>query len=125
MSDEKTLTVKQMAAIRSLLVNPSMSAAAGAADVAERTISRWLSEQPFRDALATAQGDALDAAARSMVGLTESAITVLQSVLDAPEEKTSNRLRAASIVLDNVLRLVELRDLARRVAALEDGDNED
>ena len=124
MSEEKTLSIKQAAAIRALLVNPNVASAATAAGVAERTVYRWMDEPAFRSALASAQDEALDAATRNLVALTGSAITVIQTVLDAPVEKTSNKLRAATVVLDNVLKLVELRDLAQRVAALENDDED-
>lgn len=126
MADEKTLSAKQEAAVRSLLLYPSVIDAAAHSGVGERTLRRWLAEDDtFCAAVRSAQDTLLDGSVRALVGLNEAAVQTLKTVLDDPNEKTSNRLRAAQLVLDSTLRLVELRDLARRVAALEVGDSED
>ncbi|MEZ4870416.1 MAG: hypothetical protein R3C14_54305 [Caldilineaceae bacterium] len=125
MAGEKSLTVKQMACVRELMLTPNIADAAKAAGVGERTLYRWLDDAEFKAALTEAQDAALDAAARRLVAMTEQATAVISEVLADADEKTSARLRAAQIVLDNVLRLVELRDLAQRVAALEEGANDD
>jgi len=120
MSENVTeLTPKQTQAIRSLLAKPSINEAATDAGVGVRTIYRWLGEPAFRQALTQAEDQAIAAAARGLVGLTEKAIATVESVLDDAELHPATRLRAADLVLSNMLKLVELRNLSERIAALE------
>jgi hypothetical protein len=114
------LTVKQHQAVQALIVHSSIPSAATSAGVSVRSLYRWLDEPTFRLALNTALDKSIDAAARGMVRLTEKAIDVVETVLDDEQLHPATRLRAADLVLSNVLKLVELRTLAQRVAALEE-----
>ena len=116
----KELTPKQHQAIMALIVRPSIPSAATSAGVGVRTLYRWLDEPAFRLALNTALDKSIDAAARGMVALTEKAIKIVETVLDDTELHPATRLRAADLVLSNMLKLAELRTLAQRVSALEE-----
>lgn len=112
------LTPKQQRAIRALLEHKSVGKAAESIGVGERTLFRWLADPAFRQALTEAESDLLDAATRRLLTLQESAISTLEQVL-AASDNDSVRLRAASVVLDHLLKLRELRDVERRLTALE------
>jgi predicted nuclease with RNAse H fold len=114
------LTPKQHQAIQALIAQSSIPSAATSAGVSVRSLYRWLDEPAFRLALNTALDMSIDAAARGMVRLTEKAIQVVETALDDTELHPATRLRAADLVLSNMLKLAELRTLAQRVAALED-----
>ncbi len=114
------LTPKQHQAIQALLIQSSVPNAAASVGVSVRSLYRWLDEPTFRLALNTALDKSVDAAARGLVGLTEKAIKVVETVLDNEQIHPATRLRAADLVLSNMLKLAELRTLAQRVAALED-----
>jgi hypothetical protein len=114
------LTPKQHQAIQALLIQSSVPNAAASVGVSVRSLYRWLDEPAFRLALNTALDKSIDAAARGLVGLTEKAIKVVGTVLDNEQLHPATRLRAADLVLSNMLKLAELRTLAQRVAALED-----
>jgi hypothetical protein len=114
------LTPKQHQAIQALLIQSSVPNAAASVGVSVRSLYRWLDEPTFRLALNTALDKSIDAAARGLVGLTEKAIKVVETVLDNEQIHPATRLRAADLVLSNMLKLAELRTLAQRVAALED-----
>ena len=114
------LSPKQYTAINALLAQSGVDSAAKQAGVTQRTLYRWLDEPSFRMALNGAFDAALDAAARGLVRLTEKAIRVVESVLDDEQLHPATRLRAADMIMANVLKLFELRTLAARVAALED-----
>ena len=114
------LSPKQHQAIQALLIQSSVPNAAASAGVSVRSLYRWLDEPAFRLALNTALDKSIDAAARGLVGLTEKAIKVVGTVLDNEQIHPATRLRAADLVLSNMLKLAELRTLAQRVAALED-----
>jgi len=114
------LSPKQHTAINALIAQSSIESAAKQAGVTQRTLYRWLDEAAFRMALNTALDKALDCAARGLVKLTGKAIRVVETVLDDTELHPSTRLKAADLVLSNVIKLFELRTLAQRVAALEE-----
>lgn len=121
MSENGTeLSIKQAQTIQALLTQRSIAAAARQSGVGTTTIYRWLNDDPdFRKALTTAEGVAIDAAARSLVGMTERALDAVSSVLDDQAAHPAVKLKAAEIVLGNMLRLFELRNLEKRIAALE------
>ncbi len=117
----KELTPKQAQALRSLLAKPSIGEAAKDAGVTSRTLYRWLDEPAFRQALTQAEDQAINAATRRLVGISEVAVAVIASIMADRNVHAGTRLRAAQAVLDNLLKLVELRNLSERIAALEVG----
>lgn len=118
---EKKLTPAQRKAIETLLTEGSVAAAALTAGVARSTLYRWMSDDAFLVELRAAETLAVQSLSRSLTGLGESAVTALKDAL-APGNKTSTRLRAAEIVIGNLLRLRELVDLETRITALERGN---
>jgi len=114
------LTPKQQRAVRALLEHKSVGEAASSIGVGERTLFRWLTEPAFKLALSAAESDLLDAATRRLLTLQADAIGTFESLL-AEDSAASDavRLRAASAVLDYLLKLRELRDIEQRLTALE------
>lgn len=119
-NENEALTWRQRRAIASLLTEKDIKAAARAAQVGHRTLCRWLTESTFRQALSTAEGDAIDGATRRLVGLADSAVDTLGDLLDSKDASETVRLRAAQSIIDNLLKLRELRNLEQRIAALEE-----
>jgi hypothetical protein len=114
------LTAAQRRAIEALLSEPSIEAAAEASGVGRRTLHRWLAEDAtFTAALRTSQDRAIDAAVSRLAGGAVDAADVLVSIANDKAERGATRVSAARALLDSVLRMVELRDLASRVASLE------
>ena len=113
------LNHKQQKAIAALLSSRNVPEAAKAAGVGERTLWRWMTEPEFAMALTHAEGVAIDTATRRLVSLQDSAIDVLQTVLNDAQATPYMRLRAAGMVLDALLKLRELRNFEARLAALE------
>ncbi len=116
---QKELTTAQHRALASLLVSKNVRAAAEASGIAERTLWRWLEDTRFALALSAAEGQAVDAAVRRLVGLQDKAVDVLEKVLDDEEALASLKLRAAIAVLEQLIKLRELRNVESRLAALE------
>jgi len=117
----KELSPKQHQAIQALIVQPSIPNAATSACVSVRSLYRWLDEPTFRLALNNALDRSIDAAARGMVGLTEKALRIVETVLDDEQLHPATRLRAADLVLSNMLKLAELRTLAQLKSCLVSG----
>lgn len=113
------LSIKQRRAVATLLTSRTIGEAARMADVSERTIHHWLTDDTFRAALVAAEGDAIDRATRRLISLQDSAVDTLASILNDPLSKPTIRLRAAQSVLDYLLKLRELRNIEQRLAALE------
>jgi hypothetical protein len=73
----------------------------------------------FRAALSAAEGDAIDAATRQLISLQDTAIDTLRSVMKSRRSSVRDRLRAATTVLNYLLKMRELRNMEQRLAALE------
>lgn len=115
----KERTPAQRRLLAALLVSRNVREACKAAGIAERTAYSWLADSQFAAALAALEGQAIDEAARRLVQLTGSALDVLEAVLSDEAAPRSVRVRAAVAVLDELLKLRELRNVEARLAALE------
>jgi hypothetical protein len=113
----KPLTAQQHRAIAALLVSKSLAAAAKSSGVPERTLWRWAGDPRFLAALHSSEAGIIGATMRRLLQLSEKATDVLESLLDSP--KPELRLRAAGMVLDQLLILRELTNVESRLAALE------
>ena len=98
---------------------PTVAQAAQECSLSEATLYRWLNENPFRAALAQAEGEAVAAAGRKLVNLAESALNVLSDVLADPTTPAPVRVRAAETILSNLIRYRELVNFETRLDALE------
>lgn len=114
----KELTTQQRQALEALLQAGSLTDAAKQAGVNRVTLYRWLQDATFQAALRSAESEALAALSRRLVVMGDAAAAALSDAL-APERDIRDRLRAAQIVLDNLLKLKELLDFEQRLAALE------
>ena len=119
MSDNVTLTSNQRRALAALLAHPTITAAATACGLTERTLYRYMDLEPFRAALAGREGAIIDAATRRLLALAGDAVNVLRDVMNDPNASHYERLRAADLVLARLLQMRELRDVETRLAALE------
>lgn len=120
MDKNGSLSRKQRRAIRALLVKPTIELAAKEAQIGATTLYTWLREDNFRQALTEAESAAIDTASRRLVGLAEKAIETIETILDNAVLHPAIRLRASELILSNMLRLVELRNIEQRLSALEE-----
>lgn len=118
------ITTRQRRAIAALLSTQTVERAAEQAKVGPRTLYRWMAEDaPFRAALTVAEGDAIGAATRRLVALQDGAVTTIAMVMADRTIAPATRLRAATAVLDYLLKLRELVDFETRLSALEAAAN--
>ncbi len=113
------LSPKQRRAVESLLAMGNISAAAEAAGVSRETLYRWLARPDFSAALKDAEAAAVESLSRALVGLGDKATRVLGDVMDNTSGSDGAKLRAADIVLSNLLKLRELVELEKRIEELE------
>ena len=114
------LTPRQVKAVAALLdsANRSNEAAAAAAGVGKRTLQDYLSDPDFQAELQAAQSAMIGEATRRLTSLCGLAVDALAECL-GPYTNEKTAMQAATIVLDRVLRFVELTTLEQRLAALE------
>jgi hypothetical protein len=116
-----TTKLKQKKAIVALLGARDVPAAARQAGVSERTLYRWLDEDPaFREELKAAEADALHSATRRLAGAADGAVMVLMHLMLHQQTPPGVRLRAALGVLDQLIKLRELNSIEERLSALEE-----
>ncbi len=113
------LTGKQHQAIRAMLSSSTVTAAAAKVGVNERTMRRWLDNEVFRVALLAAEESLIDHATRRLVAGQEMAIGILFDTMDGTIQPDAVKLRAAQIALEHLVKLRMLRDVERRLSALE------
>jgi len=120
-------TSKQVQAIKALLETPTIEEAAASIGVNPRTVYRWLNDQAFKTALSAAERDALNLAGRGLLRLAGDAVQALGELLANPDQDgATNRRLAAVAVLDQLVKLREIRTVEQRLADLEAavyGDN--
>lgn len=122
----KELTRPQDVAILALLSEPSIAAAAEKAGVSERTLHRWLKEEPrFAAEYRRARREAFTQA----IGLTQrsatAAVGTLLRVMHDTKATWSSRVAAATQVLKFAREAIELDDLSARIESLEISAAED
>lgn len=117
---EKSISPAQYRAIESLLTQGKHKKAAADAGVSVRTLQRWFDDPAFMAMLRHAEAAAVAGLSRRLAALGDSAMEALSDAL-APYNKIGTRLRAAQIVIDNLIRLRELVDIETRLSQLEKG----
>lgn len=102
-----------------LLGGRDVKAAAAGAHVGERTLFRWLAEDPqFQKALREAEGRMIDEAGRRLLAGHDAALDTLEDVRDNAQKDSDRRL-AALAWLDLLLRWKSLIDFEQRLENLE------
>jgi len=120
MEHKKNLQPNQIEAVTALLENSTVKEVAALAGVGRTTVYRWLRNSNFQEALRAGEGAILDKVSRRLILLADKAVTALESVMDDPTQEGASQKRFASqSILDNVLKLWELRNLESRLAQIE------
>lgn len=116
------LSDTQHAALTALLSGKRVPEAAKEADVNERTVRRWLREDAaFQEALAEGRREALQHAMSVTTMAATAAAGVVIEVMRSKSTPASVRLRAATAILEMLLRWAELQDFDQRLRRLEGG----
>lgn len=118
------LTPKQEKAIIALMSSATITEAAAAAGVGERTLYTWLADPAFQSAYRAARRESVGQATARLQQLSAAAVATLEALLDNPKPQVA--LAAARTILEQAIKAVELDDLqlqlaelAARLAALE------
>ena len=119
MGENEQLTAPQRRAITALVEQRDIRTAAKAAKVGESTLHRWLRDASFVAELRTVEGRVIDAATRRLLRHQDSALTVILSIMADSRHPASTRLRAAQVILEQLFKLRELRNVEERLSVLE------
>jgi transposase-like protein len=111
------LTRKQDDAIAALLSTATIKDAAAACNVGVATLYRWLQLPEFAAAYRTARREVVEHAITELQSATSEAVATLKRNLNCRNEAVE--VRAASIVLEQAIKGVELMDLQERIEKLE------
>jgi len=109
--------LRQERAILALLSERSIEAAAKTADVSDVTIWRWMKTPEFCSKLRDARRTVVEGAIGHLQQAAVEAVETLRRSLTCGTP--SVEVRAATVILDQAIRAVELFDLAERVEHLE------
>jgi hypothetical protein len=111
------LTPRQERAIAALLTAPDQSAAATAAGIGRRTLTRWMADAAFREAYREASARRLWDTIGLLRATSADALATLRTALQSNNEHV--KVRAAVALLEIAVK-VETDELSARVALLED-----
>ena len=114
------LSAKQQRAIEALLSGATKGDAAATAGVNPRTLNRWINEDVlFWDTLQGESKKTVFDATRRLTAAMETAVTVMTEVMEDASAPAAVRLRAAQVVTETAVKLIETTDILRRLDELE------
>jgi DNA-binding MurR/RpiR family transcriptional regulator len=116
---QSKLPGKQEAALAALLAHPTVRDAARAANVAEGTIWRYLSDPTFSEHYKKARRQVTEHLIARLTSDSTKAARVLLEVAEDTNAPASARVSAARTIIEQALKGAELRDLMERIDALE------
>ncbi len=111
------LTPRKTRLLAALASDPDVPAACAAAGVSRTTAYRWQSEPAFKDELARQREAALSAALESVKTQAVRAAAGLAGLLDVKDDRL--RRLVCNDILAHAMKVRELEDFERRLAALE------
>ncbi len=117
------LKPKHIQAIAAILTTSSLTEAADKVGLTERTLYKWMTEIEFRTALYAEEDRIIDQAVRHLLTLSERALSTFDDILTKEGVNDNTKLRAAALVMENLLRLRELQTIDARLRELEERAN--
>lgn len=116
----RKLSARQYRALEALLGGATKSDAATAAGVDPRTLNRWMNEDVlFWNTLQDESRKTVFDATRRLTAAMQSAVSVMMEVMEDGDAPAAVRLRAAQVVTETAVKLIETNDILRRLDELE------
>jgi hypothetical protein len=106
-------------AIAALLKTTSVSAAAKASGVGERTLRRWLDMPEFQAAYRRARRELISGAVHALLQATSSATDTLIAIMQDADQPATARVSAARTILQMVLRALNDDNVHERLSEME------
>lgn len=117
-SDE--LSHNQETFIAALLTLPTITAAAKAAGVSDKTAHVWLKQPHVKEAYKAARKEAFELALNALMDVVEEAIGTLRDIMRNTEATEMSRVRAAQILLEKAIEVHKNEELEARIQDLEE-----
>lgn len=112
------LSSRQLAALPHIAASATVRDAARSAGIGRATLYRWLRDEEFRRSIDTLRTEAGDIAKAALQALMLRGIVVLSDAMDDPSPNI--RLRAARTTVYAALKANDLKDIQRKIEALDD-----
>jgi len=119
MAGTGNLSRNQEKAISALLSSPSISEAAKAVGIGERTLWRWLKLDDFTEAYREARVELVNQAITLVQAGMAKAVQTLKDVMTNEKAPASARVSAARAMIDMGLKATEIENLEKRITELE------
>lgn len=114
------LPTKQQKAIQALIDGQSYEEAALTAGVTSRTLRKWRCEdEEFQQEITRQSNIVLSDATTNMKSNMQTAVSVICEVMNDTAAPPAVRVRAAQVMLETGLKLVEAAEVLNRITALE------
>jgi hypothetical protein len=107
-------------AIAALLQAETIRGAAKEAGIAEATLHRYLKDEAFKEAYREAKRAVVDQAVSQLQRSAGKAVKALSGIIDEQDAPASARVSAAKTILEMAMKAVELENLEKRIATLEE-----
>jgi|SRR5450755_973960 hypothetical protein len=115
---ESQINHKQEAFLLSLLSLPTLQAACLAAKISDETARRWLKLPEVQSRYQELKRQYVDDSLSELVRHTSGAVAVISAIMNDTEEAGAVRLRAAALILEQVVQLQKVSALERDVEEL-------
>ena len=115
----ESLNAKQLRVIPYLLAAPSIEEGCKRAKVSKATVYAWLKEEAFREELRRQREEVVREALETLKANVSKATETLVKLLDS--DKEGIQARAAEDIIEFTQKAIELEELERRIASIEEG----
>lgn len=113
------LTVKQVIATDAIVAGKTMTDAAKAAGVTNKTLWSWRHTPQFMSVVNRKLQERTDMTGTQGVGLVPECLSVLQDIMNSPASENADRIRAAKVIMDSANAYQEQREMEVTIARLE------
>ena len=113
------LTVKQILAADAIVAGKTMTDAAKAAGVTNKTLWSWRHTPQFMAVVNRKLQERTDMTGTQGVGLVPECLEVLQGIMNNPTAQDVDRIRAAKVIMDSANAYQEQREMEVTIARLE------
>jgi transposase-like protein len=113
------LTAKQVIAADAIVAGKTMTDAAQAAGVTNKTLWSWRHTPQFMSVVNRKLQERTDVAGTQGVGLVPECLTVLKGIMNNPMSENTDRIRAAKAIMDSANAYYERRELEITISRLE------
>lgn len=102
------------------MASDTIADAAKAVGVNERTLRRWIDDEAFSRAYAKARADQVEKSLAAIQEAMSDAVAVLRKTATDKDAPHYARVSASKALIDNAIRITELREVRDRIKTLEE-----